>query len=76
MTDLQLSPKSKAFDNLTMTNKSRRKIALTKVDSSQLMMPAVPIKGDSFKLSGNQNPQFSTPQCPKANNNRHLIQIT
>lgn len=66
MTDLQLSPKSKAFDNLTMTSRSRRKLTLTKVDSSQYMMPALPIREDSFKLSKNQNAQFETPQCSNA----------
>jgi hypothetical protein len=62
MTDLQLSPKSKAFDNITTVNsKVRRKLALTKSDSSQYMMPALPVREDSFNLSDNQNAQFSTP---------------
>jgi hypothetical protein len=61
MTDLQLSPKAKAFDNITMASKVRRKLALTKSDSSQYMMPALPVREDSFNLSDNQNAQFSTP---------------
>lgn len=61
MTDLLLSPKSKAFDNLTDTNKSRRKLAITKSDSSQ-HMPSLPIREESFKVSKNRNASFKLEQ--------------